>query len=394
MLELESTNKGLLIPRIAINSLILPAPLTAPVPVGMIVYSLGGSVVNGFYHWSGTAWIPFATGVGSQWISNGTDIYYNTGNVGIGATVPAEKLDVFGNLKIGDAASGTIRATKELVLRQDGDDYGPSILRLRNRNAENGAIFETTDPTYTLVDFIFRNNLHQRNIRFESRATYARTGAPSFHFGGVIPDNPVLSIGDNYAAFSKNVRIGDYINPITALDVNGQITLRTGASAGAVLVSDANGTGSWTSIGSISVIPITKSASATLLKTENFILASDDIILTLPVVLAADNGLAITVKNIGTYLDLVTVAGNSGAMIDGNPDSKLTRWGVQTYIAWNGNWVTKTRENRTDNLIEVSTTSSFTTIAEAVAFLNLHMSGPMVVRIGAGTYQIAANTDN
>ena len=42
MIELESTNKGLLISRIAINSLILPAPLTDPVPEGMIVYSVKG----------------------------------------------------------------------------------------------------------------------------------------------------------------------------------------------------------------------------------------------------------------------------------------------------------------------------------------------------------------
>src|SRR5450759_3036666 len=149
LLELESTNKGLLIPRIAINNLILPAPLTAPVPEGMIVYSFGGTVVNGFYYWSGTAWMPFATGIGSQWTTNGTNIYYNTGNVGIGAKVPAEALEVNGNIKIGSATTGTIRATKELVLQQDGDEFGPTILRLRNRNTENGAIFETTDATTT-----------------------------------------------------------------------------------------------------------------------------------------------------------------------------------------------------------------------------------------------------
>jgi hypothetical protein len=113
-----------------------------------------------------------------------------------------------GDVRLGDANSGTVKATKELVMRQDGDTYGPSILRLRNRNNENGAIFETTDPTITLVDFIFRTSLNQRNIRFESRATHARTGAPSFHFGGTLPDYPVLSLGDNYAVFSKPLYIG------------------------------------------------------------------------------------------------------------------------------------------------------------------------------------------
>jgi hypothetical protein len=59
LLELESTNKGLLIPRMAINNLNLPAPLTAPVPVGMLVYSTGGTVTDGFYYWTGSSWKKF-----------------------------------------------------------------------------------------------------------------------------------------------------------------------------------------------------------------------------------------------------------------------------------------------------------------------------------------------
>jgi len=59
LLELESTNKGLLIPRMAINNLNLPTPLTAPVPAGMLIYSTGGSVTDGFYYWTGSVWRKF-----------------------------------------------------------------------------------------------------------------------------------------------------------------------------------------------------------------------------------------------------------------------------------------------------------------------------------------------
>jgi hypothetical protein len=124
-----------------------------------------------------------------------------------------------GDLLFGGASVGTVKANQELILRQDGDTYGPSILRLRNRNDENGAIFETTDPTITLVDFIFKTASNQRNIRYESRGGgVARTGNPSFHIGGADgggadPDNPTLSIGDNYSAFNKPLRIGNYALP-------------------------------------------------------------------------------------------------------------------------------------------------------------------------------------
>jgi hypothetical protein len=89
---------------------------------------------------------------------------------------------------------GTIQAEKELVLQQTGDTFGSSIFRLRNRNGENGAIFETTDPTITLVDFIFKTAANQRNIRYESRTSDSFLSAPEFEFGQAA--NPSLVIGD------------------------------------------------------------------------------------------------------------------------------------------------------------------------------------------------------
>jgi hypothetical protein len=389
LLELESSTRGLLIPRVAIGNLTQAAPLTAPVPTGMMVYSLGGSVTDGFYYWNGTSWIMLATG-SAQWVTNGANIYYNTGNVGIGVNVPVEKLEVNGDIKIGSTTSGTIRSTNELVLRQDGDVYGPSILRIRNRTGENGAIFETSDATYILVDFIFKNAANQGNIRFESRAAFARTGVPSFHFGGANPDSPTLSLGYNYAAFNKNVRIGDYNSPLTALDVNGQITLRTGASAGALLVSDANGTGTWTNPGGVRDVPVTKSVSDTLLKTETVVLASGNITLTLPVVTSADDGLSIIINNVGIHTDLVNVVTPGSATIDSEDHTHLTRWVGFNYIAHNGNWVIANNINKSEDLFDVSETSSWKTIPEVIEYLSLHMIAPSVVRLDGDVFSLAS----
>jgi hypothetical protein len=57
LLELESSNKGLLAPRTALNDVNSISPLTSPVPAGMIVYSSGGIVADGFYFWNGAKWL-------------------------------------------------------------------------------------------------------------------------------------------------------------------------------------------------------------------------------------------------------------------------------------------------------------------------------------------------
>jgi hypothetical protein len=136
----------------------------------------------------------------------------------------------------------------------------------------------------------------------------------------------------------------------------------------------------WTSF-SIPEVPVSKSASATLLKNEILVLASGDITLTLPVITGADNGLTITVKNAGTHLDLVTVAGNSGATIDGYSSTSLIRWCALTLTAWNGNWITKNGSIRPDNRIVVSSNGSFTSIAEAVEFITEHITSPVIVEL-------------
>jgi len=41
---------------------------------------------------------------GSQWTTTGNDIYYTTGNIGIGTSVPVEKLNVNGNVSFGNGA--------------------------------------------------------------------------------------------------------------------------------------------------------------------------------------------------------------------------------------------------------------------------------------------------
>jgi hypothetical protein len=63
ILELEHTNKGVLIPRVSIDDLSNEAPLTATVAEGTLVYNINGSTENGFYYWNGTKWQLLLTNV-------------------------------------------------------------------------------------------------------------------------------------------------------------------------------------------------------------------------------------------------------------------------------------------------------------------------------------------
>ena len=223
---------------------------TAPITYanGVIGITQATTSTNGYL--SSTDWNTFNNKAGSSnvWLLSGNagtnpstnfigttdnqDLVFKTNN-----TETLRIVSSTGDVKIGNATSGTLRSTQELVLRQDGDTYGSSILRLRNRNTENGAIFETTDPSTTLVDFIFKTATSQRNIRYEARSTYARAGTPSFHIGGSSPDNPTLAVGDSYAAFNTNLKIGNYNTPTEALDVTGNIRF-----SGALMPNNSAGT--------------------------------------------------------------------------------------------------------------------------------------------------------
>ena len=133
---------------------------------------------------------------------------------------------------------------------------------------------------------------------------------------------------------------------------------------------------------------VIKTANTTLTKTETMVIACKDITLTLPVITVADDGLELVVKNDGLCTDLITVIGNGVATIDGSIKSTLTRWKVKTYVAAGGNWIIKEKEIINENVFDVSSTGSWATIPEIVAFLKLHMMDASVIRLEGGFYDI------
>lgn len=111
MLDVSDTTKGVLIPRMnqtQRDAIVNPA-------TGLLIYQTNSD--SGFYFNLGTPGLPNwlklkSTLDNAQWSTNDTNIFYNSGNVGIGINTPASKLHIYGK--------GTLGAGSRLVF---GDDY-------------------------------------------------------------------------------------------------------------------------------------------------------------------------------------------------------------------------------------------------------------------------------
>jgi len=134
---------------------------------------------------------------------------------------------------------------------------------------------------------------------------------------------------------------------------------------------------------------VTKTTSDTIKKTDNFILASNNITLVLPAITSADNGLSITIKNIGIYTDLVTVLPNGSGTIDSIAYLPVPLLYSYTLVANNGSWYAKNRVAISANTLIVSWASGWKTVEQAIEFLDMHMWDNAVIQVESGTYPVS-----
>jgi hypothetical protein len=106
LLDMKSINKGLLVPRMTQaqrNAIVSPAK-------GLMIFQTNTS--PGLYINSGTPAAPSWKLVGSnagQWLNNGSNIYYNSGFVGIGTSTPDASLTVASTNLFGIATTGSFQ---------------------------------------------------------------------------------------------------------------------------------------------------------------------------------------------------------------------------------------------------------------------------------------------
>ena len=116
ILDITSTNSGLLLPRVALTNTTSPAPMTADV-AGMTVYNTAtaGDVTPGFYYNDGAVWVRLGVPQSNDWTitgNNGTNTTANfigtTDNVGLKfRTNNLERLQVLNSGEVSIGALGT-----------------------------------------------------------------------------------------------------------------------------------------------------------------------------------------------------------------------------------------------------------------------------------------------
>ncbi|MEO6406783.1 MAG: hypothetical protein ABIY51_11535 [Ferruginibacter sp.] len=120
MLDIKSTGKGLLIPRMNMAQRdLIPLPAS-----GLLIYQTDNTA--GYYYYTGAAWTQLSSGGASNyWSLNATNIFSNAaGNVGIGTNTPTDKLTV---QSVGNGithSDGTVRLTTYLGSDGSGSPTG------------------------------------------------------------------------------------------------------------------------------------------------------------------------------------------------------------------------------------------------------------------------------
>jgi hypothetical protein len=230
MLDITSTSKGILIPRVSTAQ---RTAIAAPAK-GLMVYD---STLKQFAYHDGTAWLLLSTG-NSPWTVSGSNQYSAvSGNVGIGTTSPADKLHVVGKIRV-DAGKIPFFNTGSSISIGDrannADDFA---------NRSNVAIgFEANATSVTASN----------NVAIGHQAMRLNTGSDNIGLGlRVLTSNS----GSSNLALGSNALISNTVGGFNiALGTNALTSNTTGGSnvaigVGALQSLSTAGAGSNTALG-------------------------------------------------------------------------------------------------------------------------------------------------
>lgn len=373
-LDISATDRGLLIPRVALTMTTASSPISSPANA-LLVYNTAttGNVTPGFYYWSATnnAWIRIAEG------AQGWDL---VGNNGVTAA------NFLGTLNAADLNIRTSN-TQRMVITATGNV---------------GINDATPDALFT----VGAGDLFQIPSSGHALGVFGSAPSPSFSFVGDT-DNGMYRSATNELSFSTNAtqravidangRMGiNATTPAAFLDINGDIAYREGTAL--VLVNGANAT---ITIGSTSHLRITGPTAA--FSIAGFTGGSNGKILTImnttsqPMTILHNS--AITANN-GIYTPNAEnlVLEGQYASLSMQYNSTLGRWIVLSYSKTeNTEWklLGNTGTNATNNFIGTTDAIDFVTRTSNTERMRVTSAGNVGIGIATPSSRLhVVNTAN
>lgn len=206
--------------------------------------------LNEIPKWNGTTWACAAVGSGSQWTTTGSDIYYNTGKVGVGTAAPAAKLEVAGDVKVGNSSAtcdgttkGSIRYNNATSVLEFCNGTSWNLIQAAACSDATPNNFVFTDQSNVVISTLTTSDIVQiAGINCRVPVSVSGLGTPAYR---ICSDAACATVLQDWTTGSASIGTGEYLQVRQTSDAAGgaidQITVIVGTAASVWSVATAGG---------------------------------------------------------------------------------------------------------------------------------------------------------